>query len=58
MFIQANGLQMHYLVDGPEGAPWVSFITGIANDTTLFAGQAQALSDRYRVLRYDLRGQW
>ena len=57
MFIKANGLLMHYVVDGPEGAPWVSFITGIANDTTLFAGQAQALSDRYRVLRYDLRGQ-
>lgn len=57
MFVQANGIRMHYAVDGPEGAPWVTFITGIANDTTLFTGQARALADKYRVLRYDLRGQ-
>ena len=57
MLVQAGGINMHYTVDGPQGAPWVTFITGIANDTTLFAGQARALCDRYRVLRYDLRGQ-
>jgi 3-oxoadipate enol-lactonase len=57
MFVQANGIRMHYTVDGPEGAPWATFITGIANDTTLFSGQVPALADKYRVLRYDLRGQ-
>ena len=57
MFVQANGIAVHYLVDGPVGAPWVTFVTGIANDTTLFDGQATALADRFRVLRYDLRGQ-
>ena len=57
MFVVANGIRMHCAVDGPEGAPWVTFITGIANDTTLFEGQARALADKYRVLRYDLRGQ-
>ncbi|MDB5804889.1 MAG: 3-oxoadipate enol-lactonase [Betaproteobacteria bacterium] len=57
MYAQANGIKMHYLVDGPEDAPWVTFVTGIANDTTLWAGQAKALSDKFRVLRYDLRGQ-
>lgn len=57
MFVMANGIRMHCAVDGPEGAPWVTFITGIANDTTLFKGQARALADKYRVLRYDLRGQ-
>lgn len=57
MFLLANGIQVHYTVDGPAGAPWVSFITGIANDTSLFEGQARALCDKYRVLRYDLRGQ-
>lgn len=57
MFVQANGIRMHYIVDGPVGAPWVTFVTGIANDTTLWAGQAAALADRFRVLRYDLRGQ-
>jgi 3-oxoadipate enol-lactonase len=57
MFVQAGDIRMHYTLDGPEGAPWVTFITGIANDTSLFTGQARALADRYRVLRYDLRGQ-
>jgi len=57
MQTQANGIWVHFEVNGPVGAPWVTFVTGIANDTTLFAGQARALSDKYRVLRYDLRGQ-
>jgi 3-oxoadipate enol-lactonase len=57
MYVQANGIRMHCIAEGPEDAPWVSFVTGIANDTSLFEGQAQALRDRFRVLRYDLRGQ-
>ena len=57
MFVQANGIRMHCTVEGPDDAPWVTFVTGIANDTSLFEGQAQALRDHFRVLRYDLRGQ-
>jgi 3-oxoadipate enol-lactonase len=57
MFVQANGIRMHCQIEGPDGAPWVTFVTGIANDTWLFEGQAQALRDAFRVLRYDLRGQ-
>ena len=57
MQTQANGIWVNFEVNGPQGAPWVTLVTGIANDTTLFAGQARALSDKYRVLRYDLRGQ-
>ena len=57
MFVQAAGIRMHCTIDGPANAPWVTFVTGIANNTWLFEGQALALSDRFRVLRYDLRGQ-
>jgi 3-oxoadipate enol-lactonase len=56
MFALANGINVHYVIDGPENAPCVTFVTGIANDTTLWQGQADALADEYRVLRYDLRG--
>ena len=56
MFISVNGIQVHTIIDGPEGAPWVTLVTGIANDVTLWDGQAAALAARYRVLRYDLRG--
>src|SRR5690242_10691070 len=47
----------HFRIDGPEGKPWVTFITGIANDVWLWESQAAALAARFRVLRYDLRGQ-
>ena len=49
-------MRTHYQVDGTRG-PWVTFVTGIANDTTLWDGQAAALAKDFRVLRYDLRGQ-
>ena len=57
MYVQARGIRMHCTIEGPADAPWVTFVTGIANDTWLFEGQALALRDRWRVLRYDLRGQ-
>lgn len=57
MFATVNGLEVHYVVDGPAGAPWVTFVTGIANDITMWDGQVAALAGKYRLLRYDLRGQ-
>lgn len=57
MFAQANGIRMHYTIDGAADAPWVTFVTGIANDVTLWEGQAKALARAFRILRYDLRGQ-
>ena len=46
-----------FRIDGPAGKPWVTFITGIANDAWMWEAQAAALAPRFRVLRYDLRGQ-
>ena len=43
-------------IDGTRGA-WVTFVTGIANDYSMWDAQAPALSGEFRVLRYDLRGQ-
>jgi 3-oxoadipate enol-lactonase len=57
MQVKANGIDTHYLVDGREGAPWVTFVTGIANDVTMWDGQIAALQNDFRILRYDLRGQ-
>src|SRR5918996_210065 len=41
--------------DGAAG-PWLSFVTGIANDLTMWDGQVRALERDFRILRYDLRG--
>jgi len=43
MYADANGIRVHYEVEGREGAPWVTFVTGIANDTTMWDGQVPVL---------------
>lgn len=55
-FAAVNGADLHYRIDGPEGAPWVTFSNSLATDLTLWDGQVELLSDRFRVLRYDTRG--
>jgi len=53
------GASMHevsYRVEGKSG-PWVTFVTGIANDYSMWDAQAPALAGEFRVLRYDLPGQ-
>lgn len=47
--------EVSHRVDGGTG-PWVTFVTGIANDYSMWDGQLPALRG-FRVLRYDLPGQ-
>jgi 3-oxoadipate enol-lactonase len=49
-------IAVSHRVEGFAG-PWVTFITGIANDYSMWDRQAAALSSGFRVLRYDLPGQ-
>jgi 3-oxoadipate enol-lactonase len=49
-------MNIGHRVDGRAGAPWVTFITGIANDLSMWDGQVPALERGFRILRYDLRG--
>jgi 3-oxoadipate enol-lactonase len=49
-------VKTHYRSDGRAG-PWVTFVTGIANDFSMWDGQVPALELDFRILRYDLRGQ-
>jgi 3-oxoadipate enol-lactonase len=42
-------------IDG-RGERWVTFVTGIANDLTMWDGQLPAVERDFRILRYDLRG--
>ncbi len=59
MFEQTNGIKTHYVVDGPADAPWVTFVTGIANDTTHRRGRvsAPAVGQLPRAALRSLRGQ-
>ena len=55
--IDVNDTTLHYLDDGPHDAPAVVCSPSMFFDGRMFAAQAEALRDRYRVIRYDQRGQ-
>ena len=48
-------MRTNHRIDG-AGHRWVTFVTGIANDLSLWDGQVAALERDFRILRYDLRG--
>jgi len=48
--------EVSYRVDG-TGGPWATFVTGIANDYSMWNAQVPALARAFRILRYDLPGQ-
>ena len=48
-------IRTNFRVDG-SGTRWVTFVTGIANDLSMWDGQVAVLGRRFRILRYDLRG--
>ena len=55
--IDVNGTSLHYLDEGPREAPAIVFSNSMFFDVRMFEEQAKAFGDRYRVVRYDHRGQ-
>lgn len=54
--VEANGIRLNYVFEGPEDAPVVAFSNGLGTDLHMWDEQAPALKQRFRVLRYDTRG--
>ena len=54
--IKANGVDVAYRFDGPENGPVVMMSNSLASNYTMWDAQIPALTDKYRVLRYDQRG--
>ena len=54
--ITANGIRFNIVIEGREGAPWITFSNSHATDLTLWDRQAAVMADRFRILRYDTRG--
>jgi 3-oxoadipate enol-lactonase len=54
--IQANGIQLYYELAGPAAAPVVMLSNSLGTRLEMWDPQMQALTRRYRVLRYDSRG--
>ncbi len=56
MNISANGINIHYRIEGPEKAPFVTLSHSLATNLSMWEPQMEALTSHYRVLRYDMRG--
>ncbi len=56
MKAEANGIAIDYVIDGPEGAPWITFSNSLATDVSMWDDQVAALDGEFRMLRYDKRG--
>jgi 3-oxoadipate enol-lactonase len=54
--IRANGIQLYYELAGPREAPVVMLSNSLGTRLEMWDPQMQALTERYRVLRYDSRG--
>ena len=54
MKISANGIDINYTIEG-EG-PWLTLSHSLACNLHMWDEEAQRLSRRYKVLRYDTRG--
>jgi 3-oxoadipate enol-lactonase len=53
----ASGLKLHYRVQGNPAGSWLVLLNGLLSDTTMWAGVLPGLTDRFRVLTFDSRGQ-
>lgn len=56
-FIETNGARIATRLDGPEGAPVVMFSNSLMCNYGMWQAQVEALGERFRILRYDTRGQ-
>jgi pimeloyl-ACP methyl ester carboxylesterase len=56
MKLAVNGFDMNLRIDGPEGAPWLTFGNSLCTSLEMWDAEAAALKDRYRILRFDMRG--
>lgn len=53
----SSGLKLHYRVQGNPDGPWMVLLNGLLSDTTMWSGVLPGLSDRFRILTFDSRGQ-
>lgn len=55
--IQANGIEIHYKLEGTEGSPILVFSNSLGTDLRMWDAIIPALLPYFQILRYDTRGQ-
>lgn len=53
---RANGVQLHYSVEGPKDKPVIVFSNSLGTDFRVWDRLAERFDGRYRMVRYDKRG--
>ena len=56
MKAKVNGIEIHYEIQGREGAPWLVLSHSLACSGRMWDPQLEAFKDRYCILNYDMRG--
>jgi 3-oxoadipate enol-lactonase len=54
-FVNVNGIDIHYTIDGTKG-PWICLSHSLACNLTAWDAQVNLLKNNFRVLRFDTRG--
>jgi 3-oxoadipate enol-lactonase len=55
-FIEINGARFHYRLDGPADAAVVVLSNSLGTNFAMWDAQADALTQKFRMLRFDARG--
>jgi 3-oxoadipate enol-lactonase len=56
MKVTANGIGIHYTLEGAESAPVIALSHSLSTNLTMWEPQMEVLLRSHRVLRYDTRG--
>ncbi|HET8925769.1 MAG TPA: 3-oxoadipate enol-lactonase [Candidatus Acidoferrum sp.] len=55
-FVRLGEGMIHYLLEGPAGAPVLMFSNSLGTNYAMWDGQAIELQKKFRIVRYDTRG--
>lgn len=55
-FVEGDGLRLRVVESGDPGRPTVLLVHGYPDDSSVWDGVVPLLSDRFHVVRYDVRG--
>jgi 3-oxoadipate enol-lactonase len=55
-FVEAEGVRLHWRVEGPDDAPTILFVNSLGTDLRMWDPQVAALRSSFRVVRHDSRG--
>ncbi len=55
-FVKANGIVLHYHLNGPADRPPLVFANSLGTDLRIWDTVVERLADRFHIIRYDKRG--